>query len=196
MVGGVALGTMPAWLFYLVHGDRAGGTPGSVSHILRVGIDLSWERLEGFWTEVILRLLGTYYWDPKTPMQWTGVALNCAAYVLAVGFALGQLLACRRGTRTSARARGLGLLLLTLGASLGAVYLSSMAETLNHEASRYALPAYIPLLVFAGAMVASVSHRSRAGAAGLLAFLLLFAGSTPGSSGRSRRCCAPGSPPG
>ena len=125
-----------------------------------------------------MRLLGTYYWDPKTPMQWTGVALNCAAYVLAVGFALGQLLACRRGTRTSARAWGLGLLLLTLGASLGAVYLSSMAETLNHEASRYALPAYIPLLVFAGAMVASVSHRSRAGAAGLLAFLLLFAGWT------------------
>ena len=154
------------------------GDAGSVSHILRVGIDLSWERLEGFWTEVILRLLGTYYWDPKTPMQWTGVALNCAAYVLAVGFALGQLLACRRGTRTSARAWGLGLLLLTLGASLGAVYLSSMAETLNHEASRYALPAYIPLLVFAGAMVASVSHRSRAGAAGLLAFLLLFAGWT------------------
>ena len=178
MVGGVALGTMPAWLFYLVHGDRATGTPGSVSHILRVGIDLSWERLGGFWTEVILRLLGTYYWDPKTPMQWTGVALNCAAYVLAVGFALRQLLACRRGTRTSARAWGLGLLLLTLGASLGAVYLSSMAETLNHEASRYALPAYIPLFVFAGAMVASVSHRSRAGAAGLLAFLLLFPGWT------------------
>ena len=53
-----------------------------------------------------------------------------------------------------------------------------MRGTLSHETSRYALPAYIPLLVCTGALVVGASRWSRTVGAGLLAFLLLFAGWT------------------
>ena len=175
LAGGFVLGTLPAWLFYAVHGDHAGGTPGSVGQVLRVGLDLSPARLREFWSEVILGILGTYYWPVDTPLRWVGLATNCALYVLAVGLAMGWLVRERQKRMAGTRAWGLGLLLLTLVASLGAVYFSSHAATLSHETSRYALPAYIPLLVFAGALVARVGHRSRVVGAGFLAFLLLFA---------------------
>jgi hypothetical protein len=175
VVGGLLLGSMPAWLFYFVRGDRASGTLGSVGHVVGVGVDLSSERVGAFWTEVVLRLLGTYYWDPATPLRGAGLALNCTVYALGVAFGLILLLRCRRGKQPIARAWGLALLLLTLPASLGAVYFSSLADELHHEVSRYALPAYIPLLIFTGAFVARVCQRSRAAGAAHLVFLLLFA---------------------
>ena len=177
MAAGLLLGSMPAWLFYFVRGDRATGI-GSVGHVLDVTIDLSAERLGEFWTEVVQRLLGTYYWEPNTPLRRVGLALNCVVYALGLAFALTQLVRWRRGKRPSSRAWGLGLLLLTLLASFGAVYFSGLADDLNHETSRYALPAYIPLLVCTGALVAWANQRSRAIGAVLLAFLLLFAGWT------------------
>ena len=67
------------------------------------------------------------------------------------------------------------MLLLTLAASLGAVYFSSLASGLLSHASRYALPAYIPLLACVGALAAWIGRRSRPAGAALLAFLLLFA---------------------
>jgi hypothetical protein len=173
LVGGFLLGTLPAWLFYAVHGDH--DTPGSVGPVLRFGTALSPTRLRELWTEVVLGMLGTYYWPVDTRGRWAALAVNCTIYALAVGFALAQLGHERRTRPDSARAWGLGLLLLTLAASLGAVYLSGHAGSLWYETTRYALPAYIPLLVCAGALVARASRRSRAIGAGLLAFLLLFA---------------------
>ncbi len=178
MAGGFALGTMPAWLFYLVHGDRAEGTLGSVANVLGVSVDLSPARLGGFVDNTVLPLMGTYYWGPWTRLRWAGLAANCAVYVLAVGLALGELAGRRHAARPIRRASGLALLLLTLAVSLAAVYVSEIARRPTAETSRYALPAYIPLLVLAGALVARASRRSRAAATGLLAFLLLFAGWT------------------
>ena len=175
LVGGFLLGALPAWLFYAVHGDAAAGTAGSVGYVLRAGVDLSVTRLREFWVEVVLGLLGTYYWSADTPLHRAGLVVNCAIYVLAVAFALGWLVReCRRRSDTP-RAWGLGLLLLTLAGSLGAVYFSIHARILWRETSRYALPAYIPLLVCAGALVVWVGRRSRTAGVGLLAFLLLFA---------------------
>ena len=173
LVGGFLLGTLPAWLFYAVHGDH--DTTGSVGLVVRVGVDRSLNRLRDLWGEVILSMLGTYYWRADRPLRWAALGVNCAIYVCAVGLALGQLARERRTRPASTRAWGLGLLFLTLAASLGAVNFSTHAETLTTETSRYALPAYIPLLVCAGALVARASRRSRTVGAGLLAFLLLFA---------------------
>jgi type IV secretory pathway TrbD component len=178
LVGGFLLGSLPAWLFYAVHGYDVAGKSQSAGYLFRLGVDLSLARLREFWTDVILGLLGTYYWRPDTPLRQAGLALNCAIYVLGLGLALGQLVRLRRGAQSSARAWGLGLLLLTLAASLGAVYVSRHAGTLSRETSRYALPAYIPLLVCTGALVVEASRWSRTVGAGLLAFLLLFAGWT------------------
>jgi hypothetical protein len=175
LAGGFLLGSLPAWLFYLLHGDHAAGKPESVAYFFRAGADLSLTGLLEFWTEVVLRLLGTYYWPASTPLRRVALALNCIIYVLGVGWALRQLVRQRHAHGPTARVWGLRLLLLTLAASLGAVYVSSHAEARSHETSRYALPAYIPLLLFTGTLVARMSRRSRAVGAGLLAFLLLFA---------------------
>jgi hypothetical protein len=174
LVGGFLLGTMPAWLFYLVHGDRAEGKPESVAYFFRTRVDLSLAGLREFWTEVRLSLMGTYYWDANTPLRRAALALNCLMYVLGLGWALREAVRWRRGAEPRTRALGVWLLLLTLATSLGAVYVSSHAGLRAH-ASRYALPAYIPLLAFTGAMVVQASRRSRAVGAGLLTFLLLFA---------------------
>jgi hypothetical protein len=125
-----------------------------------------------------LRLLGTYYWDPTTPLRRAALALNCIVYALGGGLGLALFLRTHRAKHPVARAPGLALLLLTLLASLGAVYFSRLADNLDRETSRYALPVYIPLLVFTGALVAWMHQRSRALGAALLSFLLLFAGWT------------------
>jgi 4-amino-4-deoxy-L-arabinose transferase-like glycosyltransferase len=174
LAGGFLLGSLPAWLFYIVHGDRAEGKPESVTYFFRTHIDLSLAALREFWTEVVLRLLGTHFWQVNTPLRRTALALNCVIYLLGLAWALRELVRWRRGAESSERALGLALLWLTLAASLGAVYVSSVAGNRAH-ASRYALPSYIPLLVFTGAMVVQAGRRSRVTGAGLLIFLLLFA---------------------
>ena len=176
VAGGFLLGSLPLWLFYGLRGDPAEGTPGSAAPLFGVGVDLSPGRLSDFWRHAILRLLGTYYWRPTTPLRQVALALNVALYAAAVGLAVFEALR-RRRRRDAATARdwGLWLVLLTLPASLGALYLSPLAEILERDSSRYILPAYIPLFVCAGAMVARAGRRSRALGAGLLAFLLVFA---------------------
>ena len=175
LLSGFLLGALPAWLFYAVQGDDAAGRSGSVGLVLRAGIDLSVARLREFWAEVVLGILGSYYWTADTPLRWAGLAANCAIYVLAVAFALSWLVREGRKRPASTRAWGLWLLLLTLAASLGAVYFSVHAGMLWRETSRYALPTYIPLLVCAGALVVWVGRQSRTAGVGLLTFLLLYA---------------------
>jgi 4-amino-4-deoxy-L-arabinose transferase-like glycosyltransferase len=173
LAGGFLLGSLPAWLFYALHGDPAGGTPGSAVKLFSVGVDLSAARLREFWEEVILRLFGTYYWGSATSLRRAALALNVTLYVAALGFAVLEALRRRREAAT-VRDWGLWLLLLTLPASLGALYLSPLGTALDHESSRYILPAYIPLLVSTGALVARAGRRSRALGHGVLAFLLAF----------------------
>ena len=90
------VGSLPVWLFYALHGDSARGTPGSAVPFFSVGIDFSWERLSEFWRHAVLQLLGTYYWDPTTPMRRVGLTLNVALYAAAVGLALLEALRRRR----------------------------------------------------------------------------------------------------
>jgi 4-amino-4-deoxy-L-arabinose transferase-like glycosyltransferase len=175
LAGGFVLGSLPAWLFYATHGDASAGSSTSVRPFLRVGLDFTLPHLREFSSRVILDLLGTYHWHPDTAIRRAGLALNCLIYVLGVAFALDQLVRSRRDRAPTARAWGLGLLLLTLAASLGSIYLSSHAERYLAHAGRYALPAYLALFACAGALVARASRRSRALGTGLLAFLLFFA---------------------
>ena len=176
VAGGFLVGSLPVWLFYALHGDSARGTPGSAAPFFSIGIDLSMDRLSQFWRHAILRLLGTYYWQPTTPLRRAGLTLNVALYAAAVGLALLEALRRRRrGDGLTARDWGLWLVLLVLPASFGALYFSPLAGDLERDSSRYILPAYIPLFVCAGALVARAGRRSRVLGAGLLAFLLVFA---------------------
>ncbi len=173
--GGFLLGGLPAWLFYGLHGDSARGTPGSAIPLFSIGVHLSWERLSEFWREAVLPLFGTYYWHPTTPMRQVGLTLNVVLYAAAVWLALLEALRRRRrGDALTARDWGLWLVLLVLPASLGALYFSPLGTMLERDTSRYILPAYIPLFVCAGALVARAGGRSRVLGAGLLAFLLVF----------------------
>jgi hypothetical protein len=175
LVGGFLLGSLPAWLFYALHGDPASGTPGSGGKFFGIGLDLSAWRFREFWWNVVPRLFGTYYWEPATWPRRAALALNVALYAGGLGLAvLEALRRRRRGETATVRAWGLWLLLLILPASLGALYLSAAFRVFDHESSRYLLPAYIPLLVLTGAFVARIGRRSRPLAGGLLAFLLAF----------------------
>ncbi len=154
-----------------MHGDPPAGASGSVIQVFRARVDFDLPHLRGFWINVVLPLLGTYYWKLNTAVRRMALALSCVIYTLGTAFALVQLWRSRRHPPTAARAAGLALLLVTLVASIGAVYVSGYALA---DRSRYALPAYVALLVSTGALIAAASRRSRALGASLLAFLLLF----------------------
>jgi 4-amino-4-deoxy-L-arabinose transferase-like glycosyltransferase len=176
VAGGFLLGSLPAWLFYGLHGDSARGTPGSAVPFFHVALNLSVDRLSDFWEHAVLELLGRFYWHPTTPLRRLALALNVALYAAAVGLAVLQALRRRRrGDPATARDWGLWLVLLVLPAAFGALYFSPLAADLERDSSRYILPAYIPLFVCAGALVARAGRWSRTLGAGLLAFLLAFA---------------------
>ncbi len=175
MTAGFVLGSLPAWLYYALHGSHAAEHSGSVSNIIRVGIDLSAARLGEFWSDVALAMLGTYYWSVDTPLRWTALSVNAVLYVLALGIMVAEFVREYRRRPDTPRASGLALLLLTLAATFGAVFVSGHAGEFVHDASRYTLPAYIPLLVCAGGLVVRAGRRSRALGTSVLAFLLIFA---------------------
>ena len=174
--GGFLLGSLPAWLFYALHGDSAAGSAAAVGKFLGVSLDQSLAR---FW-DGVPPLLGAYRWPATTLPRRAALALNVLLYLAAVGAALGLAVfgALRRRRRReplTARDWGLWLVLLTLPAAVGALCLSRGLGALgNHASGRYLLPAYIPLLVCAGALVVWAGRRSRLLGAGLLAFLLAF----------------------
>ena len=172
MAGLFLLGSLPAWFFYALHGDSAAGSPASVGKFLGVSLDQSVAR---FW-DGVPPLLGAYRWPTTTLLRRAALALNVLVYLAALGLAAVEALR-RRRRREPATARdwGLWLLLLVVPAALGALSLSPGLGALGHGASaRYILPAYVPLLVCAGALVARAWRRSRALGGGLLAFLLAF----------------------
>jgi hypothetical protein len=172
LAAGFVVGSLPAWLFYALHGDSAAGSTASVGKFLGVSLDQSLAR---FW-DGVPPLLGAYRWPATTPLRRAALALNVTLYAAALGLAaLDALRRRRRREPLTARDWGLWLLLLTLPATLGALCLSQGLGALgNHASGRYLLPAYIPLVVCAGALVAGAWRRSRMLGAGLLAFLLAF----------------------
>jgi hypothetical protein len=175
MTAGFVLGSLPAWLYYAYHAGSAGEHPGSVSNIIRVGIGLSAARFRELWSDVALAMLGTYYWPVDTPLRSTALSVNAALYILAVGLVAIEFGREYRRRRDRPRAWGLALLLLTLAATFGAVFVSGHAGDFVPDTSRYTLPAYIPLLVCAGVLVVRAGRRSRALGTSVLAFLLVFA---------------------
>ena len=174
VAGGFLVGSLPTWLFYALHGDPARGTLGTVAPLFRLELDLSMDRLSQFWQHTVLRLLGTFYWEPATPLRLAALTLSVAFYTVAVGCALRQAIRGRRGDALTARGWGLWLALLVLPASFGALYFSPLAQRLARDSPRYVLPAYIPLFVCAGALIAWAGRRSRVLGVGLLAALMAF----------------------
>ena len=161
---------------------RPAGQSLSVGYLFRSGVDLSLTRLREFWTDVILRPAGNLLLATRTrPLRRSGARAELRRSTSSASASRwASSCACAAEPSRAPEPGGSALLLLTLAASLGAVYVSRHAGTLSRETSRYALPAYIPLLVCTGALVVEASRWSRTVGAGLLAFLLLFAGWTNG----------------
>jgi hypothetical protein len=143
-----------------------------VGKFTRLSFDLSLDRLR----DGVPPLLGSYRWPATTPLRQAALALYVAVSAAALGLAAFEAID-RRRRREPAAARdwGLWLLLLVVPAAMGALSLSPGLGVLGRGASgRYLLPVYIPLLVFAGALVARAWRWSRALGGGLLAVLLAF----------------------
>jgi hypothetical protein len=171
IVGGFCLGSLPSWLFYLTRGDA----PGQAQRLFGAGFDLSAERALVMVHTVVPTLLGSYYWPATTPARQAALLANIAVYAAAV--ALAAVAATRggwAGAPSPARAWGCRLLLLALVVPFAMLYASRYVERFDHETARYVLPVYIPLLLFAGALVAWLGERSRTAGAALLAALLVF----------------------
>ena len=85
--GGFVVGSLPAWLYYLTQQDPGQGNLGSARRFLDVGLDLSWTRLSRFVVEVPPLVIGTYYFDPNTPIRITALIVVLAVYVAAIAYA-------------------------------------------------------------------------------------------------------------
>jgi 4-amino-4-deoxy-L-arabinose transferase-like glycosyltransferase len=171
LAAGFALGSLPAWLYYATQPDPGGDNVGSAQRFLHVGLETSLAGLLDFLREVPPVLVGTYYWKPDTPLRRAALVASGAVYAAAV---VAALAAAVRAPRRTARRWGLALLLMTLVAPFGALYGSEFGRSGGAERGRYVLPAYIPLLLLAGALIARIARRSRAAGAAVLAGLLAF----------------------
>jgi hypothetical protein len=171
LAAGFALGSLPAWLHYATRPDPGGDNLGSAQRLLHVGVDGSLAALLQFLGKVPVVLVGTYYWRADTPLRRAALLATGAVYVTAV---VAGIVAAVRAPRGTPRRWGLGLLLMTLVAPFGALYGSEFGRSGGAERGRYVLPAYIPMLLLTGALVARLARRSRAAAAALLAGLLTF----------------------
>jgi hypothetical protein len=169
---GFAVGSLPAWLFYAARGDA----PGQAQQLFGAGLAVSGERALAMLATVVPTLLGTYYWPVDTPGRRAALWAVGAVYAAAVA------LAAARAARGPWRGPGAavacawarGALLLVLVFPFGLLYASQYVAGFDHETARYVLPVYIPLLLFAGELVAEVGRRSRPAAAVLLGGLLAF----------------------
>ena len=171
---GFLLGNLPAWVFYLTQPDPGQGNLGSARRFLTSEIDFSWPRLSEFAANALPLVVGTYYWDPDTPLRLLALGLCLAIYASAVVLAGVEAGRAVRSGRLTRRGLGVSMLLLTLVATYAALYTSTFNLLQQMSRGRYLLPAYIPLLLFLGAMLARLSRRSRWAACAVLAFLLAF----------------------
>ncbi len=169
---GFLVGNLPAWLFYLTHPDP--GNLGSAHRFLRADLDLSWARMSEFLANAVPLVVGTYYWEPNTPLRQLALGLCGIAYLTAVGWAGVEALRAARRGRLTRRGLGAWLLLLTLLATYAALYASTFNLLQQMSRGRYLLPAYIPLLIFLGAGIAGLARRSRWAAAIVLGLVLAF----------------------
>lgn len=175
LAGTFLVGSLPAWLFYATRGDPAAHSPGSVRSLFEAGWTLSASRLGDLLLTVPPTVLGTYYWQADTWARQATLALNMSIYGTATGVMLVEVLRLRRrGAPPTRREWGLWLLLLTLITPFALLYAARFEPVFNHESARYVLPVYIPLLLFAGALIARLWRRSSAVATALLAGLLAF----------------------
>jgi hypothetical protein len=171
---GLALGSLPAWLFYATQRDPGPGNLGSARRFLEVSIDLSWPRLWEFVTNVLPLVVGSYYWEPDSSRRRVALLAACAVHVGAIGVAGVAAVRALRGGVPARRAWGLWLLLLTLVATYVALYVSTFNLLRQMSRGRYLLTAYIPVLVFLGAAIARLGRRSRLAAGVVLAGVLAF----------------------
>jgi 4-amino-4-deoxy-L-arabinose transferase-like glycosyltransferase len=171
---GFLAGNLPAWLFYVTQPDPGQGNLGSARRFLESNVDLSWPRVSEFLAHAVPLVVGTYYWEPGTPLRLLALALCGALYLAAVVLAVVEAVRALRRGAPSRRAWGLWLLLLTLGATYLALYGSTFNLLWQMSRGRYLLPAYIPLLLFLGAAIARLARRSRPAAGVALAFVLAF----------------------
>jgi 4-amino-4-deoxy-L-arabinose transferase-like glycosyltransferase len=171
-VSGFLLGNLPAWLFYLTQPDP--GNLGSAHRFLQTEFDLSWARLSEFIVNAGPLVVGTYYWEPNTPLRVLALGLCVAGYLAAVAVAIAEGVRAARGGRLTRRGLGIWLLLLTLTATYLALYGSTFNLLQQWSRGRYLLPAYIPLLIFLGAAIARLGRWSRWAAGMVLAFVLAF----------------------
>ena len=171
---GFALGSLPAWLFYLTQPDPGQGSLGSARRFLVVGLNPSWPQVWEFLVNVLPLPIGSYYFGPFTPLRLAGLILCCAIYLAAVAIAgVEAVRSARDGARTR-RAWGLWALLLTLVATFAALYLSGFNIINDDSRGRYVLPAYIPLFLLLAAGIQRLARWSRPAAATVLAFVIIF----------------------
>ena len=171
---GLAVGSLPAWLFYLTRPDPGPGNLGSARRFLEASIDLSWPRVWEFVTGVLPLAVGSYYWEPTSPQRRAALVAACALHVAAIAVAGVAAVRALRGGGPARRAWGLWLLLATLVATYVALYVSTFNLLRQMSRGRYVLTAYIPLLVFLGAAIARLGRRSRLAAGVVLAAILAF----------------------
>jgi Dolichyl-phosphate-mannose-protein mannosyltransferase len=171
---GFLTGNLPAWLFYLTQPDPGPGNLGSARRFLEADVDLSWARTSEFVTNAVPLVVGTYYWEPGTPLRLTALGLCGILYAAAVVLASAEAVRALGGGVPARRAWGLWLLLLTLVTTYVALYGSTFNLLGQMSRGRYLLPAYIPLLIFLGAAIARLARRSPLGAGAVLAFVLAF----------------------
>ena len=171
---GLAVGSLPAWLFYLTRPDPGPGNLGSARRFLEASIDLSWPRVWEFVTGVLPLAVGSYYWEPTSPQRRAALVAACVLHVAAIAVAGVAAVRALRGGGPARRAWGLWLLLATLVATYVALYVSTFNLLRQMSRGRYVLTAYIPLLVFLGAAIARLGRRSRLAAGVVLAAILAF----------------------
>ena len=164
----------PLGLYYLTQPDPGQGNLGSARRFLQSDVDLSWARMSEFLTNAGPLVVGTYYWDPNTPLRVLALGCCVAVYATAVVLAGVEAVRAVRGGGLTRRGLGLWLLLLTLVATYLALYGSTFNLLEQMSRGRYLLPAYIPLLLFLGAAVARLARRSRWAAGVVLGFVLAF----------------------
>ena len=69
---GLALGSLPAWLFYATQPDPGQGSLGSARRFLVVGVDLSWSRVSEFLVNLLPLPVGPTTSAPLTPPRLVG----------------------------------------------------------------------------------------------------------------------------
>ena len=170
-VAGFGLGYLPAALFDLIH--RRTVVPGQEPLGFQFGLSL--HRLGVLVHDAVPFLLGGYYFpypDPAQPGARAALAANVTVYCVAVVVALAEL--WRRRAAIDARWWGRAMLALALVAPLAAVYVSRHVAVFNQDVTRYAMPAWTPLLLFAAGLVVRLGRWRLVAGGTLLAGLLGF----------------------